>query len=199
MRSIGFAVAVVCLAAGCTRHIRPTPAVELAHAARLPLRAAVLVPPALSTRTDRLGNFATLGMANTWECETGASLVPALESVAKAVFAEVVLVESTGAATADVWLMPEVVELRQMPERDGFWMSFQLRAAVTDGRGKARFDRTYREVEEGSTAAAVWGGAFAAAAVLTAPLERAMGKALRQLGEELREEFAPERQPTARR
>jgi hypothetical protein len=174
------------LLVACTRHLHPTPVLEYADPAPLPLRAALVIGPGERERVDVYGRFGTMGIANTWVSDTGAGLTPALRTMAESVFREVVIVAGAGeAATADVLLVPRVTELRQMDERSGFWVSFQLHAVARDRSG-VRLDKTYRAEDEGSTAAAVWGGAFAAAAALTTPTERAMKKALDELRNDLR-------------
>ncbi|WP_158501906.1 hypothetical protein [Vitiosangium sp. GDMCC 1.1324] len=161
------------------------------------MKVALVIPEALRTRTDVYGSFGTLGAANTWVCETGEGLIPALERVAKATFQDVRVVSTAEEASdAELRLEPTVTELRQMPEREGFWISFQLRAVARNGAGAPWLDKTYSEIEEGSTAAAVWGGAFAATEALLTPTERAMGRALQQLAQDLRQVAEPQQPRT---
>jgi hypothetical protein len=178
---------------GCTRHLTPTLKMDLPAAQPRALKVALVIPEVLRNRTDVYGSFGTPGIANTWVCETGVGLIPALERVAKATFQDVRIVSSSKeAGDADVWLEPAVDELRQMKERDGFWISFRLRAHVQKGSGAPWLFKTYTEVEEGSTGAAIMGGAFAASAVLLTPTERAMERALKQLAVDLRTLEAPQ-------
>ncbi|MCI0569710.1 MAG: hypothetical protein L0Y66_03080 [Myxococcaceae bacterium] len=177
---------VAVVTAGCTHHLEPTLKVELTNIQPRALDVALVIPQELRTRTDTYGSFATLGFGNTWVCSTGVGLVPALERMAKSTFKHVRIVSSAQeAGDADLRLEPTVAELRQMPERSGFWISFKLRAVAQDGVGVPWLDKTYEEVEEGSTAAAVWGGSFAAAAALLTPTERAMERALMKLSVDL--------------
>jgi hypothetical protein len=184
---------VVLASVGCTRHLTPTLKMDLPQAKPRSLKVALVIPEALRNRTDVYGSYGTLGVANTWVCETGVGLVPGLERVAKATFQDVRIVSSAQeAGDADIRLEPAVAELRQMQERSGFWISFQLRAVAQNGSGAPWLDKTYSEVEEGSTAAAIMGGAFAAAAVLLTPTERAMERALKQLALDLQKLEAPQ-------
>lgn len=198
MRLTRVALQAVCLfvalvSVGCTRHLTPTLKMDLPEAKPRVLKVALVIPEALRNRTDVYGSFGTLGVANTWVCETGEGLVPGIERVAKATFQDVRIVSSAQeAGDADIRLEPAVVGLRQMDERDGFWISFQMRAIAGNGSGTPWLDKTYTEVEEGSTAAAIMGGAFAASAALLTPTERAMERALKQLALDLQKLEAPQ-------
>ena len=182
---------------GCTHYLHPTPTLDLDQAAPLPLRAALVISPAFRERLDTYGGFGTMGFGNTWVSETGAGLTPALEQMARSVFRDVAVVSRIeDARGTDVRLIPEVVELRQMDERSGFWISFQLHAVAQDAAGRVRLDKIYRGEEEGSVGAAVLFGAFAAAAALTTPTERAMARAMRNLRYDLRQaRWEPLQQP----
>jgi hypothetical protein len=177
-------VALLGSASACTRHLEPTPELRLSPGEPLPLRAAVVVSPELREREDVIGKFAMLGIANTWAMSTGAGLAPAVEQMARATFRDVEVVEEA-ARGFDVVLTPTVEKLRHVEEREGFWFVFRLHARATNRSGQVVLERSYEELEEGS-AAGVWGGAFAAAAVITNPIERAMARVLKRLGEDLR-------------
>jgi hypothetical protein len=186
---LSLSLLVVLGATGCTRHLTPTVRLDdLPVATPRPLKVALVLPEAMRSRTDTYGSFYTLGSGNTWVCDTGEALTPALERVARSAFRDVRVVSSVQeAGDAELRLEPEVAELRQMSEREGFWISFKLRAVAQDGSGARWLDKTYAEVEEGSTGAAVWGGAFGVTGALLTPTERAMERALKQLARDLRE------------
>ncbi len=179
------------ISVGCTRGLRPSVEAPLTAGAPLSFRAALVVDQALLSRTDTYGSFHTLGGSNTWVCQTGVGLVPALEVMLRATFVEVEVVAAASQVKgADVVVVAQVVELRHIPERDGFWIAFKLHAVASDASGP-RLDQSYAVIEEGSTLRAVMGAGtgMGADAALLRPTERAMARALLDLARDLRTTF----------
>lgn len=173
------------LASGCTRYVSPTPQVAPASQ-KLPLRAALVIEPELEARVDEFGRQQFLGIINKWASDTGEGLVPALHALSESLFEDVTVVERPDRASeVAVVLHPSVVELRKMTERAGYWFSFKMQVVITNASGEIVLNRTYEGKAQGSTTAAVALGFYAAAAVLTAPIEKAMATCLASLQEDI--------------
>lgn len=147
----------------------------------------VVIPAELQAQRDSWGRFWVLGIVNEWECRTGEAYAPAFEAAARAVFRDVRRVEAPGQAQdATVTLIPRLLTLGP-PTGSSFRVRFLLRATVQDRLGGVLLDKTYVGEDQGSQAAAFWGGAFVAEEVLARPTGRAMAKTLQQLARDLQE------------
>jgi len=182
-RPVLLAFAALAVASGCTAHVRPQPRLQL-DAPPLPLKAALVIPPQLTERTDQVGQLDNVG--SSFVFETGQSVPQALEEAAKKIFSSVTVVDNKRKASGvDIVLVPSSTALKHASNKSNdYTMRFELHAVATKpDTGEDVLDERYEESAQG-TAASV-------ETAVAKPAESAMAQALAKLSADLHSKLGP--------
>jgi hypothetical protein len=170
-------------AAACTAHVRPHPSLSIAGEP-IAMKAALVIPPTLTERTDQCGALDNVG--GSFVFETGQSVPQALEEAARKVFSSVTVVDNARKASGvDVILTPSSASLKHATNKtNDYTMRFELHAvAKKQDSGEEVLDERYSED--------VTGRAGSTESAVSKPAEDAMAAALSKLAADLHAKLGP--------